>query len=100
METKESLIHALWDCPKINNLHLDTMKQLEIDHLTELPLSAQQVIFHDSLTTAPMFMNSVRLLMVCLILSARLDNKPLDYITFSRKVKSEIKVTNQSYPHK
>ena len=100
VETKETLIHALWDCPKVNNLHLDTIKHLEVDHLTQLPLSAQQVILHDSFTAAPTFMNSVWLLIICSILSARHNNKPLDYISLSRKVKSEIKATNKSYPHK
>ena len=100
IETKETLIHALWVCPKINNLYLDTIKHLEIDHLTELPLGAQQVILYDDFSTAPTFMNYVWLLIVCSILSARQKNIPLNYLTLSSKVPFKLRVTNISKPHK
>ena len=48
MDIKESLIHALRDCPNITKIYSTTIKTLKIDHLTQSPLSAQQVILYDS----------------------------------------------------
>ena len=52
MEVKETLVHALWDCPKISDIYTNTLKTLNIDHLKQLPLSAQQVILYNSLPMA------------------------------------------------
>ena len=71
METRKTLIHALWDCPKISNISNETIKYIKIDHLTALPLSGQQVILYDEFSSAATLINSVWLLMVCSILGAR-----------------------------
>ena len=100
METKETLIHALWDCPKITNIYRDAIKYLKLEHLTELPLSAQQVILYDKFSSAPTLINSVWLLMVCSILGARHDNIPINYVSQGNKVRFEIKSINKSRPNK
>ena len=98
MDIKESLVHALWDCPKITNIYTNTLQTLKLDHLTELPLTAQQVILHDSFTTAKTIINSVWILMLCSILNAKYNNAPLNANNLANKIKREIKDTNETYP--
>ena len=71
MDNKESLIHALWYCKKVTDIYSTTIKILKIDHITQTPLSAQQVILYDSFATAKNLINSVWLLMICSILTAK-----------------------------
>ena len=99
-EIKETLIHAMWDCPKISNIYTDTITNLKLDHLTSFPLTPQQVILYDEFSSAPTLINSVWLLMVCSILGARHNNIPINYVSLSSKVMFEIKSTNKSRPNK
>ena len=38
IEIKENIIHALWDCQKINNFPEKEVNELDISHLVQLPL--------------------------------------------------------------
>ena len=100
METKETLIHALWDCPKISNIYKDTITHIKLDHLTTLPLTAQQVILYDEFSSAPTLINSVWLLMVCSILGARHNNILISYVSLGNKIMFKVKLTNKSRPNK
>ena len=85
---------------KITNIYKDTIKYLKLEHLTELPLSAQQVILYDEFSSDPTLINSEWLLMICSILGARHDNILLNYVRLGNKVRFEIKFTNKSRPNK
>ena len=100
MDIKESLVHALWDCPKISNIYTNTLQALKIDHLTQLPLSAQQVILYDSFATAKNLINSVWILMLCSILTSKYNNSPINQLKLTNKIKREIRDTNKSYPNR
>ena len=100
MDIEESVVHALWDCQKITNLYTNTLQALNINHQTQLPLSAQQVILYDSVATAKTLINSVWILMLCSILNAKYNKTPLNTNTLSNKIKREIKDTNKSYPNR
>ena len=97
MDIKDTLVHALWDFPKIFNIYTNTLKTLNIDHLTQFPLSAQQVVLYDSFATAKTLINSVWILLIYSILTAKYNNSPINTIKLANKIKREIKDTNQSY---
>ena len=67
-EVKEQLAHALWDCSKISNLYKNVLKSLKLDHLTQLPLSAQQVILYDSFAPERKLIDSIWMILTCIIL--------------------------------
>ena len=100
MDIKESLVHALWDCPKISNIYTNTLQALKIDHLTQLPLSAQQVIIYDSFVTEKNLINSVWIFMLCSILTSKDNNSPINQLKLTNKIKREIRDTNKSYPNR
>ena len=97
-EVKESLVHALWDCPKVSSLYENVLKSLNIDHLTQLPLSAQQVILYDSFATARTLINTVWLILICIILNHKYDNVPINFNITCEKIKREIRDTNRAFP--
>ena len=93
-EVKESLVHALWDCPKISSLYENVLKALNIDHLTQLPLSAQQVILYDSFATASTLINKLWLILICIILNHKYDNAPISLNITCAKIRE----TNRAFP--
>ena len=100
MDIKESLVHALWQCPKVTKIYTNTLQALKLDHLTQLPLTAQQVILYNSFATAKTIINSVWILMLCSISNAKYNNAPLNANNLANKIKREIIVTNKTYPNR
>ena len=78
-EVKERLVHSLWDCPKISNLYENVLKFLKVDHLTQLPLTAQQVILHDNFATARTLINTIWLILICIILNHKDHIIPINF---------------------
>ena len=99
-EVTETLVHALWDCPKVRNVYEETLQALNITNLTQLPLTAQQVILYDSFTTAKTLINSIWLLLICLILNTKYNNTPIKINVIAEKIKREIRDTNKAFPKK
>ena len=99
-EVKETLVHALWDCSKVRNVYEETLQALNITNLTQLPLTAQQVILYDSFTTAKTLINSIWLLLICLILNNKYNNTPIKINVIAEKIKREIRDTNKAFPKK
>ena len=85
-EVKESLVHALWDCPKVSSLYENVLKSLNIDHLTQHPLTAQQVILYDGFATAHTLINTVWLILICIILNHKYDNAPINFNVTCEKI--------------
>ena len=98
VEVKESLVHALWDCPKIGTLYEKVLTALKIDHLTQLPLTAQQVILYDSFASAKTVINTLWLLLICIILNHKYDNAPININITCEKIRREIRDTNRAFP--
>ena len=98
LEVKEQLVHALWDCPKINSLYENVLKTLKLDYLTQLPLTAQQVILYDSFATAHTLINTVWLILICIVLKHKNDNTLINFNITCDKIKREIRDTNRAYP--
>ena len=98
MEIKGTMIHALWDCQKCFNFPKKVVKELDISHLVQRPVTSQQLILHDTFCDAQTLVNVVWMLPVCSILSARIDESPLNHISLAAKINTEIKSTNKAYP--
>ena len=77
MDIKESLVHALWDCLKY--------------------LTSTLILLKHSTSTE---INSVWILLICSILTAKYNNSQINSIKLANKIKREIKDTNKSYPNR
>ena len=97
-EVKEQQVHALWDCPKISNLYENVLKTLKVDHLTQLPLTAQQVILYDSFATARTLINTIWLILICIILNHKDHNIPISFTLTCERIKREIRDTTRAHP--
>ena len=97
-EVKERQVHALWDCPKINSLYENVLKSLKVDHLTQLSLTAQPVILNDSFATAHTLINTIWLVLICIILNHKDNNIPINFTLTCEKIKREIRDTNKAHP--
>ena len=97
-EVKESLVNALWDCPKVSSLYENVLKSLNIDHLTPHPLTAQQLILYDSFSTGRTLINTVWLILICIILNQKYDNVPINFNITCEKIKRKIRDTNRAFP--
>ena len=92
------MIHASWDCQKIKDLPEEVENELGITHLIQLSITSQQLILHDNLCDAQTLVNAIWMLLVCSILSPRIDESPLNLSSLAAKIKAEIKSTNKAYP--
>ena len=99
-QDKENIIHALWDCQKIKDLPEKVARELEIAHILKLPLTSQQLILHDNFCDAQTLVNVIWMLTVYLILSAQIDESPINPTIPAAKIKAEIKSTNKLYPNR
>ena len=95
---KERLVHALWDCRKITNLYENVLNFLKVDHLTQLPLTAQQVILHDNFATACTLINTIWLILICIILNHKDQNIPINFTLTCERIKREIRDTTRAHP--
>ena len=98
LEVKERLVHTLWDCPKITDLYEDVLKFLKLDHLTQLPLTAQQVILYDNFASARTVINTVWLILICIILNHKDQNIPINFNLTCERIKREIRDTTRAHP--
>ena len=83
IEINETMIHVLWHCHKITNLPEKLVNELRITHLLQLPVTPQQEILYDTFCNAQTLVNTVWMLLVCSILSARIDESPLNPISIA-----------------
>ena len=98
LEVKERLVHSLWDCPKITDLYENVLKFLKLDHLTQFPLTAQQVILHDNFATARTLINTIWLILICIILNHKDHNIPINFTLTCERIKREIRDTTRAHP--
>ena len=97
-EVKERLVHSLWDCTKISNIYENVLKTLKVDHLTQFLPTAQQVILYDSFATACTLINTIWLILICIILNHKDHKIPINFTFNCERIKGEIRDTTKAHP--
>ena len=98
MQIKEE--HALFSCQNSKNLPNSVLTCLKIQNLTQLTVSAPQLIVYYPFSTDKTLINCIWLLLVYFVLSNRLNKAPNSTKTISRKIKDIIISTNKAYPNR
>ena len=58
VQNKETTEHALFSCKNVKNIPEQVLSHLKITQLTQLPVTASQVVIYDEFSTAKTMMNT------------------------------------------
>ena len=75
-QNKETLEHALFSCKNDKNIPEQVLNHLNIPHLTQLPITASQIVIYDEFSTSKTLVNTKWMLLICFILNNRLNKCP------------------------
>ena len=101
VQNKETLEHALFPCKNVKkNILQQVLNPLKVTQLTQLPVTASQIVLYDEFSTAKTLVNTVWMLLTCFILNNRLNKVRNNAEKVANKIKDTIVDTNKAYPNR
>ena len=87
-------------CRNVKEIPEQVLNHLKIKHLTQLPITASQIVLYDEFSTAKTLINTIWMFLLCLILNNRLNKCPNNAEEIAKKIKGIVVDTNKAYPNR
>ena len=96
------LNHACIQCPKVRDIPHIVSRKLDVEKLSRSPPCAKQILLTDSHCSphAKIVIDTIWMLVTCLILTIRISNAPIDPNYVANQVKWEMTATNKCFPRR